>query len=430
MSQTMKNVCTENSSKAKDKNTSKTTQIPFLVWILGCMMFLVNLSYIMVYSYVGIYMKSLGVTMAWIGVVEGVAEGCSYLMKLFSGMISDYLRRRKPVMLVGYSLIVLSRIIFSYTLSFLPLFGARLVERLGNGIQSTPRDTMVADVSPSDRIGAAYGLKRTLAQAGSLVGAFCGIGAMIWMNNDYQKVFQLAAIPAIIAFMILIFFIREPVNSHHSALSSEIPLPANKPRTYMHWSNLPELGGRFWLLMILTSIFMLARFGETFLTLHAYTNFGLQAKYAPTIMLMINAGWCLAAYPIGVLADKMNRNWFLAMGIVFLILADYFLATATSLHWIYIGCFLWGIQYGVTQNIFLSLIVKTVPADLRGTGFGCYYIICAISAYFADYFAGILSEWYGEASAFSYSGVIAAGSLLFLIFSTSFKKNKPYINNI
>jgi hypothetical protein len=79
--------------------------IPILVWVLGCMMFLVNLSFIMVYSYVGIYMKSLGVTMGWIGVVEGVAEGCSYLMKLFSGMFSDYLRRRKPVMLVGYGIV-------------------------------------------------------------------------------------------------------------------------------------------------------------------------------------------------------------------------------------------------------------------------------------------------------------------------------------
>ncbi len=416
MTQTIKEVFDHSSSMSKVKEKTKSpSHIPLLVWILGCMMFLVNLSYIMVYSYVGIYMKSLGITMGWIGVVEGVAEGCSYLMKLFSGMFSDYLRRRKPVMLVGYSLIVCSRIIFSLSLSFFPLFGARLVERLGNGIQSTPRDTMVADVSPSDRIGTCYGLKRTLAQAGSLVGALCGIGAMIWMDGDYQKVFQIAAVPAIIAFLVLIFFIKEPVNSEHSALSSEIPLPAEKKRTYMHWSNLFELGTKFWVLMILTSIFMLARFGETFLTLHAYTNFGLQAKYAPTIMLMINGGWCLAAYPIGVLADKMNRYWLLIMGIIFLILADYFLASANSLLWIYIGCFLWGVQYGITQNIFLSLIVETVPSDLRGTGFGCYYIICAISAYFADCMAGILSERFGEASAFSASGIIAMVSFLFLV---------------
>lgn len=389
--------------------------IPVLVWMLGGMMFLVNLSYIMVYSYIGIYMKSLGVTMGWIGVVEGIAEGCSYLMKLFSGMFSDYLRHRKPVMLVGYSMIVISRLIFSLPLGFFPLFAARLVERIGNGIQSTPRDTMVADVSPPDRIGTCYGLKRTLAQAGSLVGALCGIGAMMWAAGDYQKIFQIAAIPAFVAFLILIFFIQEPKKFAHSAVSSEIPLPEEKKRAPVRWSNLGNLGSSFWLLMGLTAVFMLSRFGETFLIIHASINFNLDIKYASTVMLVMNAGWCLSSYPVGVLADRMNRYLFLAMGILFLILADHFLASATTLFWVYAGCFFWGVQYGVTQNVFLSLIAETVPSDLRGTGFGCYYIICAISAYFADCMAGILSERYGEAAAFSVSGVIAMVALLFLI---------------
>jgi MFS family permease len=403
-------------------------KIPVLVWMLGCMMFLVNLSFIMVYSYVGIYMKSLGVTMGWIGVVEGVAEGCSYLMKLLSGMFSDYVRRRKPVMIVGYSMIVLSRFIFSLSTTFYPLFTARLVERIGNGIQSTPRDTMVADISPPNRIGAAYGLKRTLAQAGSLVGALGGIGAMIWAQGDYQKIFQIATIPAFIAFLILIFLIQEPRKFAHSALSSEIPLPQERKRSYLHWSNLSNLGFSFWLLMALAAVFMLSRFGETFLTLHAYTNFNLETKLAPTIMLVFNAGWCLSSYPVGVLADRMNRYLFLAMGIVFLILADHLLASATSLFWVYLGCFFWGVQYGVTQNIFLSLIVETVPSDLRGTGFGCYYIICAISAYGADHIAGHLSEKYGEAAAFSVSGVIAMVSLLFLILIVGYKKRKRKVH--
>ena len=398
--------------------------IPRLVWILGCMMFLVNLSFIMVYSYVGIYMKSLGVSMGWIGVVEGVAEGCSYMMKLFSGIISDYLRRRKPVMLLGYSLIVASRLIFSSVLTFFPLFAARLVERLGNGIQSTPRDTMVADVSPRQHIGAAYGLKRTLAQGGSLVGALCGIWAMMATGGDYQKVFQIAAVPSIIAFLILVFFIKEPKKFAHSALSSELPLPAEKKRSYFNWSNLACLGQPFWLLMLLTAVFMLSRFGETFLILHADANYGLEKQYAPTIMLMVNAGWCLASYPVGVMADRMNRYIFLGIGIVFLVLADHFMANAITLWGIYLGCFFWGVQYGVTQNIFLSLIVETVPADLRGTGFGCYYVICAISAYFADCIAGILSDRYGEAKAFSVSGVIAMISLLLLFIIIGYQKTK------
>lgn len=396
--------------------------IPLLVWMLGCMMFLVNLSFVMIYSYVGIYMKSLGVTMGWIGIIEGAAEACSYLMKLFSGMFIDYLRRRKPVMLVGYIMILLSRVFFSFSVSFYPLFVARLLERIGNGIQSTPRDTMVADISPPNRIGASYGLKRTLAQAGSLGGALCAMGAMIWAKGDYQIVFQVASVPAFIAFLILIFFIHEPKKFAHSALASEVPLPQEKKRAYKHLSNLSDLGTSFWLLMALAAFFMLSRFGETFLMLHAYMNFNLDKAYAPNIMLIFNAGWCLSSYPIGVLADRMNRYLCLAMGIVFLILADQLLASATSLFWVYIGCFFWGVQYGITQNIFLSLIVETVPAHLRGTGFGCYYIICAMSAYVADCIAGFLSEKYGGATAFSVSSVIAIGSLLFLIVIIGYKK--------
>jgi len=409
-------------SQNKDPSTF-FLQVPTLVWKLGCMMFLVNLSFVMIYSYIGIYMKSLGVTMGWIGIIEGAAEGCSYLMKLFSGMISDYLRRRKPVMLVGYGMIMMSRLVFSFSASFSPLFVARLLERIGNGIQSTPRDTMVADVSPANRIGASYGIKRTLAQAGSLGGALCAMGAMVWAAGDYQTVFQIAAIPAFIAFLMLTFMIHEPKKFAHSALASQIPLPQERKRTALHWANLWELGASFWVLMVLAAVFMLSRFGETFLTLHAYINFNLEAKYAPTIMLVFNAGWCLSSYPVGVLADRMSRYLFLAMGIVFLILADHFLQSATSLFWVYIGCFFWGIQYGVTQNIFLSLIVEKVSPHLRGTGFGCYYIICAISASIADFIAGFVSEKYGQSTAFFVSGVIAMISLLLLIVIVGYKKN-------
>lgn len=408
------------------KQSKTYPPIPQLVWIIGSMMFLVNLSFIMVYSYVGIYMKSLGVTMAWIGVVEGLAEASSFLMKLLSGIYSDFLKRRKPVMLVGYTMIVFSRIVFSLAATFAPLFAARLVERLGNGIQSTPRDTMVADVSPPSRIGAAYGLKRTLAQSGSLLGAIVAMFAFTAVSEDYQSVFQLAAVPAVVAFLILIFFVIEPKKFAHSAVSAEIPLPPEQhKRSIINLANLAKLGSTFWLLMGINAIFMLSRFSETFLSLHAYNNFGLAGKHAPLIMLVFNAGWVLSSYPVGVMADRMNRYWFLALGILFLILADHFLATATSLKWIFIGCFFWGVQYGVTQNIFLSLVAENVPVNLRGTGFGSYYIICAISAYFADHLAGTISQHHGEASAFSLSGVIAIVSLLALLSLMIYKtKNK------
>ncbi|MBP9829472.1 MAG: MFS transporter [Proteobacteria bacterium] len=411
----------------KISQNQPATKIDSTVWKIGWMMCLVNLSFVMGYSYIAIYMDSLGVAMAWIGVAEGVAEASSYLMKLFSGMISDFLRRRKPIMVIGYSMIVTSRVLFGLANSFMPLFFGRLVERIGNGTQSTPRDTMVADVVPAKHIGAAYGLKRTLSQAGAFLGAIVGMVIIRWFDNDIQSVFQVAIFPAIIAYCILIFLIKEPKRFTHSAVSSEIPLPEEKRRHPISLKNLPLLGKSFWTLMLVAAIFMLARFGESFLALYAWKKFDLPLENVPLVMMVYNAAWCLTVYPVGKMSDRMNRYWFLIIGILFLVLADMVMANAESLTMMWFGIAFWGIQMGITQNIFLSLIAEIVPEDLRGTGFGCYYIICAFSEYFANHIiAGVISQHFGQSRMFLASGMIAAFSLLVLIVIMGYKSKKQH----
>jgi len=411
----------------KISQNQPAAKINSTVWKIGWMMCLVNLSFVMGYSYIAIYMDSLGVAMAWIGVAEGVAEASSYLMKLFSGMISDFLRRRKPIMVIGYSMIVTSRVLFGLANSFMPLFFGRLVERIGNGTQSTPRDTMVADVVPAKHIGAAYGLKRTLSQAGAFLGAIVGMVIIRWFDNDIQSVFQVAIFPAIIAYCILIFLIKEPKRFTHSAVSSEIPLPEEKRRHPISLKNLPLLGKSFWTLMLVAAIFMLARFGESFLALYAWKKFDLPLENVPLVMMVYNAAWCLTVYPVGKMSDRMNRYWFLIIGILFLVLADMVMANAESLTMMWFGIAFWGIQMGITQNIFLSLIAEIVPEDLRGTGFGCYYIICAFSEYFANHIiAGVISQHFGQSRMFLASGMIAAFSLLVLIVIMGYKSKKQH----
>ena len=393
--------------------------IPRTVWILGWMMFLINLSYVMFFSFAGVYLKTIvGVSTIWIGLLEGFAEASSYAMKLFSGMLSDFLRRRKLVMLVGYALSVFSRpvLAFGSTMSsFAMVSAARMMERIGNGIQATPRDAIVADVAPSKRIGASYGLKRSLGTAGSFFGAVCGYYAMVWTNDSYQKVFWLATIPAFLAFAILIFFVKEPKRFDHPAVSAEVPLPIPKRKhPALNIANLALLGRTFWLLMLVNSVFMLSRFGETFLILHGHNNFGIPARLSPLVMMLFNVGWCMSSYPVGVLADRMNRYTFLSFGITFLILSDFLLSQAHSLSVFGVGVLFWGIQYGMTQNVFLSLTVESVPEDLRGTGLGCYYIILSISAFLADTMAGVISQHYGETRAFMVSGLIALVALMIL----------------
>jgi MFS family permease len=405
-------------------DNTKSLKIHSTVWKIGWMMFLVNLSFVMGYSYIAIYMDYLGVSMAMIGLAEGIAEALSFILKLFSGMMSDYFRRRKPLMLIGYSMIVTSRVLLGLATSFLPFISGRLLERIGNGTQSTPRDTIVADVTSPKRIGAAYGIKRSLSQAGAFLGAIIGMFAMRMFNNDIQSVFQAAIFPAIVAYCILIFFIKEPKRFSHSAVSAEIPLPEEKRRHPISIKNLPLLGKSYWMLMLVAGIFMMARFGESFLCLYARKTFDLPLENVPLIMMVFNAAWCLTSYPIGRMADRMNRYWFLIIGIIFLVLADMVLANADSLVMLWFGVGFWGIQYAITMNIFLSLIAEIVPENLRGTGFGCYYIICATSEFFANNIGGLVAQNFGQSRMFLSSGLIGTFSLLVLIVIMGYKSKK------
>lgn len=384
---------------------------------------MINLSYVMIYSFSGLYLKTvLGVATSHVGILEGIVEAASFLMKFVSGVFSDYWKRRKPMMILGYTFSVGARFLLAISATYGAVFAARLMERLGNGIQATPRDAIVADVAPSKRIGASYGLKRSLGQFGSFMGAVVGFALMYYFNDDVFLVFHAACIPAFLAFIVLLVFVREPKKFDHSAVSAEVPLPAVKRKHPFSWNHMRLLGSTFWWIMFINAIFMMARINETFMALHGQANLGLTIRYAPVVMMIYNLGYCAASYPVGVLADRMNRYGFLAIGIIFLILSDSVLAWATTLPVFFFGTFLWGIQFGITQNIFLSLIAETVPENLRGTGLGLYYVISAVAVFVGDTTAGFIAEIYGEASAFWTSGMVAIVALLTLMLVLTFRK--------
>ncbi|HCU06607.1 MAG TPA: hypothetical protein DIC42_03385 [Holosporales bacterium] len=407
------------------RSQQEKPSIPLSVWMVGFMMFMACASYVMIYAYCGIFLKNVaGVSLSWIGFLEAMAEAASYLTKLLSGVISDQMDRRKPLVVAGIALTVISRLLLAISPTFALITITRIMERLGNGIQSTPRDAMVGDIAPPSRCGESYGLKRALAQAGSLFGAFLAYAVMVYTNDDYTSVFYVACIPSVISLLILIFFVKEKRTQKISAITAEIPLPKAKRKHPIRMENLLRMGRSYWMLMLVASIFFLARFGETFMTLHANGSFSLEPRYIAMVMVAYNLGHCLIAYPAGYIADRMNRYWVLAMGILMLILSDLCLATATGLTTFFIGAFLWGVQFGITQNVFTTLIAETVPEDLRGTGFGVFYIICASSAFIADTLAGQIGDHYGVEKIYIYGCVMAIISLFSLMFTMGYRKKK------
>ena len=395
-----------------DKNKSK---IPGAVVAIGIAQFLINISSVMIFSLSAVYLKSiLGVGTGLIGFLEGAVEAGAHATKLFSGVISDYFRRRKAIMVVGFALVTLSRPILAISENFVAVFTARFLDRFGNGIQATPRDALVGDIAPKDIKGACFGLRQSLGTAGSFAGGLIGILAMMWTFNNFHQVFWIATIPAFLAFVILVIAVKEP---------KPVPLPegevetdAARPKRHpIRMSDVKRLGKYYWCLIIIEGVFMLSRPTEAFLTLHAHQTFQLADTYIPAILLVYNLTYCLSSYPIGRLADRMNRYVLLMIGFAALIVADLVLAFAPNVWWLFGGVAIWGIQMGISQSIFLTLIDQSVPADLRGTGFGIFYLTSAVAIILAGTGAGHIAQHFNDfGMTFLVSGIVGSVALFLL----------------
>lgn len=398
----------------------KTTKskIPLSIWAIGFAGMLLNISTIMMFGVIALYLKQkLGAGTGFIVMLEGFFEAMAYIMKLFSGLLSDYFRRPKKIMVLGFSMATLSRLLFALCASVPMIVIARLFDRLGNGIQSTPRDALVGDLAPDNIKGACFGLRNTMATAGSFIGGFLGILAMSFANHDIQKVFSYASIPAFVGFIILIIFVKDP---HEREITAD-KRPVRHP---LHLKDLLRLGKPYWLLMIIALVFMSSRIGESMLILHATQSFGMDPSFSHGILILYNCTNSLFSYPVGYLSDKLGRYGFLALSFILLIVADIFLGFSTNLPSMFIGVGLWGIQIGMSQDMFLCIIADQVPEDLRGTGIGFYYLINSAGLLLAGFIGGLLADKYDQFATFIGSGTIALLSLILLVIMRPIIMNK------
>ncbi len=380
--------------------------IPRVIWILGASMFFINISNVTIISLSSVYMTTIGISVFWIGLLEGVIEAISYFMKLFSGVISDYLKKRKSIILIGYGLTIASMFLTSVSVGYSSIFSARLIGRSGNGIQATPRDAMVGDVAPADKRGSSFGLMRSLGVLGSILGSGLSIVAMMYTENNFTEVFYLATIPSIIAFILLWVFVKEPKKTKLDAAPIEKPV-----KQFIKLSDLNRLGKKFWYLMGIVTIFMIDQFSSQWTTLIAYQKFNLPAQYVPLISMVFCVSYCLSSYPVGYLSDKIGRFKILMCGIAILMIADLIIASAPSLPYLFVGIFMLGCQTGIAQNTFASLIADYVPKDILGTAFGIYYLFSGLATVCAGIFGGIIAETYGISLIFIVSFFLSAFSL-------------------
>jgi MFS family permease len=388
--------------------------LPAEIWILGVGSLFMDISSELIHSLLPIFMVTiLGASMVEVGIIEGVAEATAAIVKMFSGALSDYLGKRKFLVVLGYALGAFTKPIFPLAPSVSWVFAARFIDRVGKGIRGAPRDALVADITPRQMRGAAYGLRQALDSSGALLGPALAAAFMLWFANDLRAVMWLAVVPAFVTVALLLLYVREPDRSRTEGVSST-------PLTLAEARRLPL---RYWLVVLMGAVFTLARFSEAFLVLRA-RDVGLEFAYVPLVMIVMNAFYAGAAYPAGAAADRISRRGLLFFGLVLLIAADVLLALAATPLVVFAGAALWGLHMALTQGLLSKLVADAAPAALVGTGFGIFNLVTGAALLLASTIAGSLWSAWGAAATFLAGAVFAAVAAIGLVVAPR-QRRKP-----
>ena len=381
-------------------------EIPASVWALGLVSLFMDTSSELIHALLPLYLVGvLGASTLEVGVIEGMAEATAAVTKVFSGALSDYLGERKWLTAAGYGLAALSKPIFPLAPSIAWIAGARFVDRVGKGIRGAPRDALIADLTPADLRGNAFGLRQSLDTVGAMLGPALAIAFMALLADNYTHVFWIAVIPAFVSVAIIVLFVREPrrpqAHVAHSPLSR---------------AELARLDVGYWVVVGVAAIFTLARFSEAFLLLRAQ-SVGIPVVWVPLVMVVMNIVYSLTSWPAGALSDTIGRYRLLIAGFALLIVADLVLAFGASVTTVIVGVAIWGLHMGLTQGLLSALVADTAPANLRGTAFGVFDLVSGLAMLAASVIAGGLWDWIGPDGTFIAGAVFTAIALAVLPFA-------------
>ena len=375
---------------------------------LGLVSLFMDLSSEMIHSLLPVFLVTvLGASALSVGLIEGIAEATASVAKVFSGVFSDWIGRRKPLVLLGYGLAALTKPLFPLATGIGAVLTARFLDRIGKGIRGAPRDALIADITPPEIRGAAYGLRQSMDTVGAFAGPLLAIVLMAATGDNFRVVFWVAAVPAFLCVLLIIFGVEEPESAPHAA-HARFPISR---------ANLRRLPSRFWWVVVFATVLTLARFSEAFLLMRAQ-SLGLSVTWVPMILIVMNVVYAGCAYPFGKLSDNGSRRTLLVWGIVFLIMADLVLALAGNVLVVGMGAAIWGLHMGATQGLLSSLVADAAPADMRGTAFGVFNLVSGVSLLAASIIAGALWSFFGPAMTFYAGSVFSFVALAGLLAGT------------
>ena len=342
----------------------------------------------------------LGVRIGIIGLIEGIAESTATLLQLVSGYLSDRIGRRKALTLCGYGLSNFTKpLLYFGTAGWGVVLAIRFLDRVGKGIRTAPRDALIADVTPPEQRGKAFGFRKAMDKTGAVMGLMIGALVLYLSQQDsltltletYLWLVLLAVLPGLAAVVVLAGWVEEGSKTAAAA------------RSKFRWS---EVDGRFWGFVGVLVLFALGNSSDAFLMLRAQT-LGLSTVEIFLVVAGFNLVISLSSTKGGALSDVLGRRGLIVAG--WIIYAVIYLGFAFASAWwhawiLYAG---YGLYYGAFQGAASALVADLVPEDLRGTAYGIFNAALGIAAFPASLLAGLLWDWYGPAAPFLAGGALA-----------------------
>ena len=380
------------------------TGISTNVLMLGIVSLLTDMSSEMIYPILPLFLSAIGATGVLIGLIEGAAETTASLIKVLSGWYSDRLRRRKVFLTLGYGLSSIAKPLLYFASSAYQVLGIRIVERVGKGVRSAPRDALIADSTPPGNWGKAFGFHKSMDTTGAVIGPILILPVLLVAVavtvETYRIIFLLSAIPAVAAVIFIVLFVKDLRPQSHEGRGRFL-------------AGLNHLGGDFWKLMAVVVVFYLGEVSYAFFILQGQSA-GLTTVTVILLYILFNVTFVVTAIPSGVLSDRLGRRPVLAASFLLFAATCAIMAMASDLHLLVVGFALFGVYKGSSEGVFKAFVSDVSPKGLRGTALGTFHTFVGLVMLPGGVMAGMLWDHLGPWATFTYGALMAIGAVVLL----------------
>ena len=349
----------------------------------------ISASTLMMVTVLPLFMKNeLHLSNTSLGSIEGIAIFLSFVAKIFSGILSDYINNRKYLIATGCLITVAVKPLFALCYTKIQLASYRIIDRFGKGIRSAPADALVADISRGEVLGTNYGIRQAFYTGGEVLGALFALILLSMYSQNYRLVFWISSIIATIGLMIFLIKVKTMPHKFHYMMSNKWAL-----------SDFKKLSVKYWFSLSIVFFLMLGRFSESFVILRL-ENIGWKINLLPASAILMNFFHALVAYPSGKNYDKIGHLKLLQIAFIIFIIADLLLYLSNNYFLSIVAVIFIGIYMGMTQCAIRALIANSLPSNLRGSGFAIFYLTSGIAVLIANLLAGFFSDLFGLACPF------------------------------